>query len=174
MLRREGKGTGARMKEATHLPLEVWSKIVGCSGEYYAASLLNRDTARLRWCAHLLPRYIVNYMGPEVLNSREILRLISCLDYLHSLAVCFHQIIEGGRRRGAHLLPFCKGWHSVYHPPGYALRLWRSPSYCHLQLFSKHPAPLILRERCHASYRLTAWEVRWARRHCPLALALIF
>ena len=156
------------------LPPEVWTKIIGLSGEYHAASLLNTDMSRFRWCAHLLPRYIFNYMGPEVCEARELLRTISFLDYLQELAVCVHQVMEGGRRRGAHLLPFYTGWYSVYQQPGYSLRLWRSPTYCHLQLFARTPAPLILRERCHASYRLTSWEVRWARRHCPLALALIF
>ena len=167
-------GQETRQTMAASLPLEVWIKIVHLSGDYYAASLINRDTARLRCCAWLLPQYILKHMGREILDVQEVRRTITLLDYVQELAVCMHSVIEGGRRRNAHLLPFYQGWHSVCHSPGYALRLWRSPTYCNLQLFSKYPAPLIHRDRCHTVYRLTAWEVRWARRHCLLALALIF
>ena len=41
-----------------------------------------------------------------------------------------------------------------------------------LNLYS--PCRLVARAQCHVVYRLTRHEVRWARRHCPTALALVY
>ena len=156
----------------TELPDEIWERVAACAGACATVSLLRRSLAARRLCRRRAPRFLWNWFG----RSLDDARALTPLSYLAELASCFDAMAHGSARH-AYLLP--TRWHARHfscfgtaHPNPYITRPIRSQTYRALNLYTS--PVLCALPRCHTLYRLTLYEVRWARRHCPGALALIY
>ena len=154
------------------LPDEIWARVALCAGACASVSLLRRSLAARRLCRRRAPRYLWAWFGHSLDNARA----LTPLSYLAELASCFDAMAHGSARH-AYLLP--TRWHARHfscfgaaYPNPYTRSLKRSQVYRALNLYA--PQALRVLRRCHTIYRLTQYEVRWARRHCPGALALIY
>ena len=169
------------------LPDEVWARVALAAGACAAVSRLRTSLARRRLCRHRLPHALCRWLGvaPARLAQSDTralaaleLRGLSAMCCLGELLACTDMMVHGPRADDAapYLLP--TAWHGRQYAwaaapdLAFSLRVRRSQVYRLLNLYS--PCRLVAKAQCHVVYRLTRHEVKWARRHCPTALALVY
>ena len=168
------------------LPDEIWARVALAAGACATVSRLRTSLARRRLCRHRLPHALCRWLGVDPAHlaqsdTRALAALELCgmsfMCFLGELLACVEKMVYGPFSDTApYLLP--TAWHGRHYAWAavsdlqFSLRVRRSQTYRLLNLYS--PPALKEKERCHVVYRLTRYEISWARRHCPTALALIY